>query len=97
MVVVFEQMPGMLRLQMVNVIMVEDPRKNGKGWSALTLICDCFSQDFETFLLTALKTFVSQELIRVYSTIVSSNEKSHYGSSNQFRGHLKSIWILYVL
>lgn len=56
----------MLRLQMVNVVMTEDPRKNSKGWSALNLICDYLSQDFETFVLTALKTLVSQELIRVY-------------------------------
>lgn len=55
----------MLRLQMVNVIMAEDPRKNGKGWSALNLICDYLSQDFEIFVLTALKTLVSQELLRV--------------------------------
>lgn len=82
---------------MVNVIIAEDPRKNGKSWSALNLICDYLSQDFETFLLTALRTLVSQELIRVYRTIMSSNEKSQYGSSNQFWGHLKSIWILYVL
>lgn len=55
----------MLKLQMVNVIMAEDPRKNGKGWSALNLICDYLSQDFEIFVLTALRTLVSQELLRV--------------------------------
>ena len=64
-VYIFEEQPGTLRLQMVNVIMAEDPRKkNGKGWSTLNLITDYWSQDFETFVLTALRAFVSQELIR---------------------------------
>lgn len=96
-VYVFEQLPGTLRLQMVNAIMAEDPRKeNGKGWCTLNLISDYFSQDFETFVLTALRALVSQELIRGRRAVLSSNEKSQYGGSNQLWGRLKSIWILYV-
>lgn len=88
----------MLRLQMVNAIMAQDPRKEiGKGWSTLNLIIDYLSQDFETFVLTALRALVSQELIRGCRAVLSLNEKSQYGSSNQLWGHLKSIWIHYVL
>lgn len=74
------------------------PRKeNGKGWSTLNFISDYLSQDFETFVLTALRALVSQELIRGCRAVLSLKEISQYASSNQLWGHLKSIWILYVL
>lgn len=83
---------------MVNVIMAEDPIKNDKGWSALNLICDYLNQDFETFFLNCSEDSCQSGANKgIHRTIVSSNEKSQYGSSNQFWGHLTTIWILYVL
>lgn len=83
---------------MVNAFVAGYLRKeNGKGWSTLNLISDYLSQDFETFVLTALRALVSQELIRGCRAVLSSKEISQYASSNQLWGHLKSIWILYVL
>lgn len=89
---VFEQLSGTCRLEMINAIVAEDPRKeNGKGWSTLNLISDCLSRDFDTFALTAFRALVSRELIRGCRAVLSSNQKSHYGSSDQLWGHLKSI------